>query len=500
MPDAARMNPDRTLAFCQQHWDDELQARVTQFIRVPAVSPAYDREWERRGLLDHVCRDLAHWMCSLPIPGITAEVLSATGRTPLVLVEVPGSGQGSVLFYGHLDKQPGGSGWAAGSGPWEPVFDGIRLFGRGGADDGYAPYAMVSAIMAAADQGLPRPRCIGIFETSEESGSPDLRHWLDQLRDQIGAIELVICLDSGAGDFDRLWLVTSLRGHCGGQLDIRVLNDGVHSGDAGGVVPSSFRLLRQLLDRVEDSDTGRIRIDAANTHIPAERIAEAIDAGGILGRQVVERFPWHGTGSNQLANSTMPSDLLLNRSWRPSLTVVGAEGLPVVAEAGNVLQPSIRAKLSMRLPPNADSALVTAQLKETLESKPPQCATVEFHPDRTSANGWNAQPMSRWLHRTLETASRQYFNGAGLCTIGQGGTIPLMTILNQNFPGSYVLACGVQGPGAKAHGPNESLHMPYVQRLSACLGSLLAALGEGEAPLVAGPATSVIQLRFPDSG
>ncbi|MFE3515197.1 M20/M25/M40 family metallo-hydrolase [Streptomyces sp. NPDC059166] len=471
-PDFA-LDPGRTLAFCRDLWNDSLLAELSAFIEVPALSPAYDDDWEQRGLLDRTATDLARWARSTPVKGLTAEVLREPGRTPVVYVDIPGTGEGTALFYGHLDKQPGGTGWSDGHGPWTPVFDGTRLYGRGGADDGYAAYAALAAVLAVDDQSVPRPRCVGVFETGEESGSPDLDHWLDVLSPRIGSVDLLMCLDSGAGDYDRLWLVTSLRGHCSGRLDIQVLDDGAHSGDAGGVVPSSFRVLRMLLERLEDSGSGRLLPPSFGVAIPPERRAQAEEAGAVLGQRVAERFSWHGSAGPVVDD---PAELLLNRAWRPSLAITGAEGLPPIAEAGNVLRPHTGVKLSLRLPPTVSSKAAVRELQALLEADPPYGTRVRFTPDTVLADGWNARTMRPWLHDALDQASRDHYDGARLAMIGQGGTIPLMGILQQRYPDAQVLACGVQGPGTNAHGPNESLHLPYTHRLTASLASVLPAL------------------------
>ncbi|WP_327659392.1 MULTISPECIES: M20/M25/M40 family metallo-hydrolase [unclassified Streptomyces] len=461
--------------FCATRWDEEVLPLVREHIRVPAVSPAYDPQWESHGFLDRAVEAAAEWLRSVEdLPGLRVEVLRAPGRTPLVFFEIPGheaTAEETVLFYGHLDKQPEGEGWAEGLSAWEPVFDGTRLFGRGGADDGYALPAALTAVRALAAQGAARPRCVGVFEAGEESGSPDLDHWFAELAPRIGEVGLVVCMDSGAGDYERLWLVTSLRGHCGGTLDVRVLDDGAHSGDAGGVVPSTFRVLRHLLDRVEDSGTGELRVEELHCEVPDERRAQVAEAAALLGDQVWQRFDWHEdeTGHRTGPVTHDPEELLLARAWRPSLAVTGADGLPPVASAGNVLRPHTTVKLSFRLPPLVDSAKALAEVARILEEAPPHGASVRFTPDRVLADGWHAPPERPWLREALSAASRACFDRADAARIGQGGTIPLMGQLSRQFPEAQFLACGVLGPGANAHGPNESLHVPYGQRLTACL-------------------------------
>jgi acetylornithine deacetylase/succinyl-diaminopimelate desuccinylase-like protein len=380
-------------------------------------------------------------------------------------------------MYGHLDKQPEFSGWRAGLGPWTPVMRDGRLYGRGGADDGYAVYASLTAIEALDRQGVPRPRCVGLIETCEESGSYDLLPYIDALRDRLGRVALVVCLDSGAGNYDQLWMTTSLRGLVTGTLEVQVLDEGVHSGDSSGVVPSSFRILRHLLDRLEDSGTGRILPESFHCDIPAERAEQARAAARILGDEVWKRFPWScgAEGGVVLPMATEPQQALLNRTWRPALSVTGAEGLPPLASAGNVLRPRTAFKLSLRLPPLVDAGAAAVALKQLLEQDEPYSARVLFQPDPGVASGWNAPESAPWLRDALDAASRRYFD-APCGYIGQGGTIPLMNLLRQGFPSAQFMVCGVLGPQSNAHGPNEFLHVPYARRLTAAVAQAMAAL------------------------
>ncbi len=484
---SAAVDPARLQDFCSRRWDDELLPLLQAYIRVPAKSPAFDPDWESRGLLDQVVREAAEWARRQPLPGLRVEVLRSAGRTPLIFFELPARGcdaHEAVLFYGHLDKQPEFEGWRPGLGPWQPSYDGTRLYGRGGADDGYAIYAAITALMAVHDQGGAHPRCVGVIEACEESGSHDLPHYLEALAPRIGQVGLVVCLDSGAGDYERLWLVNSLRGYCGGRLEVQVLDEGAHSGDAGGIVPSSFRVLRHVLDRLEDSATGRLLPAALHCEVPADRLAQTREAARILGEQAWKRFRWHcgDDGQPVLPMVRDPEQALLNRAWRPTLAVTGAEGLPPLQSAGNVLRPRTAFKLSLRLPPLVDSAAALAEVQRVLEDAPPYRATVRFVPDRGHARGWNAPAYAPWLEHALDEASRAFFDGNGLASIGQGGTIPLMGLLGDSYPAAQFMACGVLGPNSNAHGPNEFLHVPYAKRLTASLAMTLVAHAQVLAP------------------
>ena len=379
-------------------------------------------------------------------------------------------------MYGHLDKQPEFTGWRSDLGPWTPKYLDGKLYGRGGADDGYAVYASIAAIQALKAQNVPHPRIVGLIETCEESGSYDLLPYVDALRTRLGDVALVVCLDSGAGNYDQLWLTTNLRGMAGGVLKVQVLEEGVHSGDASGVVPSSFRIMRHVLDRLEDSATGRLLPQSFHCAIPADRLAQAKVTAATLGEEVYKRFPWahydcEGASSLTLPTSTDPVEALLNRTWRPTLSVTGAEGFPALKDAGNVLRPYTAFKLSLRLPPLVDAAAAVQELKKLLEDNAPYNAKVTFEGGGTT--GWNAPSTLDWFENALNDASQNFF-GAPCGTIGQGGTIPLMNMLSKGFPKAQMMVCGVLGPKSNAHGPNEFLHVPYAKKLTAAVAHVMA--------------------------
>ncbi|GAB3185094.1 M20 family metallopeptidase [Hydrogenophaga aquatica] len=473
-------------------WREGILPALHRYIEVPAKSPAFDADWSAHGYLDAVVRDAADWVTAQRVEGLSLEVVrlqtsDGRPRTPVLFFEVPASAgrQGSsspasaqtVLMYGHLDKQPEFTGWRSDLGPWSPKLVDDKLYGRGGADDGYALYASIAAIQALKAQGVAHPRIVGLIETSEESGSRDLLPYVDALRARLGDVGLVICLDSGAGNYDQLWLTTSLRGMASGVLKVEVLTEGVHSGDASGLVPSSFRIMRQVLDRLEDSATGRLLPAGFHCEVPAERWAQAQATAAILGEEVYRRFPWahHDCGGSTLftlPTTTDPVEALINRTWRPTLSVTGAEGFPTLQNAGNVLRPYTAFKLSLRLPPLVDAGQAVQELKGLLEDNAPYQAKVTFEPEG-AASGWNAPVTDPWFERALHSASQIHF-GAPCGFIGQGGTIPLMNMLSQGFPKAQMMVCGVLGPKSNAHGPNEFLHVPYAQRLTAAVAEVIA--------------------------
>src|SRR5213082_3258254 len=367
--------------FVGQVWGDSIVPTLVDYIRIPNKSPAFDPDWAAHGHMEAAVAMFEGWARErlAALPGATLDVVRLPGRTPLILIEVPGSASkastDTVLLYGHLDKQPEMVGWAEGYGPWIPRLEGDKLYGRGGADDGYAMFAALTALGALREQGMPHARCVILIEACEESGSYDLPHYVEHLSARIGNPSLVVCLDSGCGNYDQLWLTTSLRGIAAGTLTVRVLEAGVHSGDASGVVPSSFRILRQLLSRLEDEASGAVIPDSLYAQIPAERVEQAKRAAAALGDSTYNKFPFPA-GAGPMADD--PTELVLNRTWRPQLAITGIDGLPQPGDAGNVLLPYTTAKLSLRLPPTLDAEAAGNTVQRLLEESAPSGARVEF--------------------------------------------------------------------------------------------------------------------------
>ncbi|HEX7272088.1 MAG TPA: M20 family metallopeptidase [Casimicrobiaceae bacterium] len=465
------MNATTLLAHVSRQWDDEIVPQLIDYIRVPAKSPHFDRRWEANGHIERVTRIAEAWAKKQPVRGLTVEIVRLSGRTPLLYFDVPRTNRSerTVLLYGHLDKQPEMSGWRTGYGPWDPLLENGKLFGRGGADDGYAVFAALSAIGALQAQGIAHSRCVGLIETCEESGSYDLPAYLEALAPRLGQVDLVVGLDSGCGDYERMWATTSLRGLTGGTLTVEVLTEGVHSGDASGVVPSSFRLMRRLLDRIEDSATGRLLPVEFHASIPGERVEQARRAADILGELVISKYPFAGATQAMITDRT---EALLNRTWRPALSIIGADGMPAITDAGNVLRPRTSLELSLRLPPTIDAARAAQAMKRVLEADPPAGANVRFE-IAEAATGWNAPPTAAWLTRAIDEASLRFYEQPA-ASMGEGGTIPFMAMLGRHFPTAQFLITGVLGPHSNAHGPNEFLHVPYAKKLTACVADVIA--------------------------
>ena len=484
LPTTGQLDTAQLSADISQQWDDDIVGQLIEYIKLPAKSPGFDPDWSAHGYLDAAIAQARAWVLKQNVAGLTLEVLRVEGRTPVLFFDIPATGgvnaERTVLFYGHLDKQPEMTGWRAGLGPWTPVYEDGKLYGRGSADDGYAVFAALSAIMALDKQGVPRAHCVGLIETCEESGSDDLPFYIDALMAQMGDVALVMALDSGAGNFDQMWATTSLRGLVNGTLTVKVLTEGVHSGDAGGVVPSSFRIARQLLDRIDDSRSGVVKPSAFNCTIPEERVTQAADAAAILGESMWKRFPWDSCcddgGKFVFVQPTTkdPVELILNRTWRAALAVTGAAGLPSIEAGGNVQRPYTSLKLSLRLAPLVDGAAAAAVLKATLENDPPYSAHVTYTYEQ-AASGWNAPAFAPWLAAALDTASQTIY-GKPAAYLGEGGTIPFMAMLGVKFPNAQMLVTGVLGPQSNAHGPNEFLHVPYAKKLTAAVAMILAAV------------------------
>jgi acetylornithine deacetylase/succinyl-diaminopimelate desuccinylase-like protein len=465
------MDFGRATAFMGRIWDEEIIPALTDYIRIPNKSPAFDADWAQHGHMEEAVVMFADWAKAklAQLPGSSLEVVRLEGRTPLIFIEIPGSAPGTILMYGHLDKQPEMVGWDEGNGPWQPLIEDGKLYGRGGADDGYAMFASLAALLALKDQGIAHARAVIVIEAGEESGSPDLPFYIEHLGARIGTPDLVVCLDSGCGNYDQLWLTTSLRGNLIGNLTVRVLTEGVHSGAASGIVPSSFRILRSLLSRIEDEATGRMKLPALFVDIPQDRQKQAKEAAQILGDEIWSGMPFAGK-TKPMAEGN--SEILLEKTWRPQLAVTGMDGYPLPANGGNVLLPYSTAKLSLRLPPTLDAETARTALKTALEKDPPYDATVAFDVPRGD-DGWNAPTLAPWLEASLNKASLAAF-GKPVAYQGEGGSIPFMAMLGRSFPKTQFVVTGVLGPHSNAHGPNEFLHIPFARKLSAAIAQLLA--------------------------
>jgi acetylornithine deacetylase/succinyl-diaminopimelate desuccinylase-like protein len=467
----ARFDAAKARDHADRVWEKEIVPALSDYIRIPNKSPAFDPKWRENGHMMRAVDLIAGWCRRRDVPGLTQKIVELPGRTPVILMEVPARGgvDDTVLLYGHLDKQPEMVGWRPGLGPWQPVLKDDRLYGRGGADDGYAAFASLTALEILARQDTPHARAVVLIEACEESGSPDLPSYVDHLTKELGRPSLVVCLDSGCGDYERLWNTTSLRGLLGGNLVVEILREGVHSGDASGIVPDSFRILRTVLSRLEDEISGKVRCQTVHVPIPEQRVEQAKKTAKILARTVYSKFPFV-EGAKPMEKDI--AQMILNRTWRPVLTITGQEGMPDLVNAGNVLRPKTAVKVSLRLPPRCNGEKAAKAVKTLLEKDPPYGASVRFT-GAEATEGWDAPPIAPWLEQAVARASETHF-GNPSASMGEGGTIPFMGMLGKKFPEAQFLITGVLGPESNAHGPNEFLHVPTGRRLTACVAQVLA--------------------------
>jgi acetylornithine deacetylase/succinyl-diaminopimelate desuccinylase-like protein len=462
---------EATVKWVDEQFASSIVPTLVEYIKIPNKSAMFDPEWKKNGHMDKAVELFAGWAKQHLPEGAKLEVVRLGERTPVIFIEVPGTGGragDTVMLYGHLDKQPEMAGWREGLGPWTPVIEGDKLYGRGGADDGYAIFASLTAINAMRRDKVPHARCVVLIEACEESGSYDLPAYIDHLAPRIGELSLVVCLDSGCANYDQLWSTTSLRGLVIGSLEVSLLTEGVHSGDGTGVIPASERVVRMLLDRIDDSHTGVVKLAKLATQIPKQRVMQAERTAQVIGDEVWNKFPLNGAAEPVTRNNT---ELILNRTWRPGLAIVGADGWPTIQNAGNVLRPFTKLKLSIRIPPRVDPKMALAAVKAALEKDPPYGAKVTFEGGTASA-GWDAPEMAPWLEQALEAASKRHF-GKPAMFMGEGGTIPFMYMLGEKFPKAQFCITGVLGPGSNAHGPNEFLHIPTAKRLTLCVADVL---------------------------
>lgn len=463
------MNAEQNSTYINDLWDRSIIPTLMEYIKIPNKSPQFDSAWEQHGFMDQAVMLLSNWCKDHAINDMTLEVVKLAGRTPVIFIDIPGNHDDTILLYGHLDKQPEMTGWDEGLHPWTPVLRGDKLYGRGSADDGYATFASLAAIKSLREQHIPHARCVILIEACEESGSFDLPYYIDALQDRIGSPSLVICLDSGCGNYEQLWLTTSLRGLLGGTLRINVLTQGVHSGLGSGIVPSCFRVLRQLLDRVENDTNSDILLSDLHVDIPTERLEQAEKAAAVLGESVFKDLPF---AKGVQPDSPSIAELILRRTWKPALSVIGCDGIPAIENAGNVTLPTLSVKLSMRLPPTCQTENAALSLKTLLEKNPPNLAHVQFDINDTGP-GWNAPALKPWLAESAKRASLTYF-GKEAIYMGEGGSIPFMGMLGKKFPHAQFLITGLLGPGSNAHGPNEFLHIPTGKKLTACVAQVIA--------------------------
>jgi len=466
------MATPQTESFVNQFWDTSIIPALSEYIKIPNCSPAYDPTWKTNGNADKAVDLLVDWVKKQNVPKLELEVVRLPERTALIFMTLPATGNCSetVLLYGHMDKQPPlPDSWEPGLGPYTPVLRDGKLYGRGGADDGYSTFAAICAIKALEEQKIPHGRCVIMIEGCEESGSPDLPYYVEHLQERIGTPTLIVCLDSGCGNYEQLWLTTSLRGLLNADLKVHILQEGSHSGHASGIVPSSFRIARSLLNRIEDPNTGEIIKEFHHPAIPGHRLEQTKKCASALGKHIYEEFKFV-PGAQPVSHDL--TELLLNRTWRPMLEITGADGFFPMANAGNVLRTHTSLRLSLRLPPGIDENKAKKDLEEILSKNPPYGAKVECDCFK-AAPGWESPALAPWLESSLTKASN-FFYSKPPNFIGEGGSIPFMGMLGKKFPAAQFVITGVLGPQSNAHSGNEMLHVEMGKKITACVSAILA--------------------------
>jgi acetylornithine deacetylase/succinyl-diaminopimelate desuccinylase-like protein len=464
------MNYGTTSSMIEASFEKEVLPGLSEFIKIDNLSPFYDLEWNSNGKQDKAAQFILDWVKAQSVDGLKAEIIKDADKSPLIFVEIDARGGSTKNFmlYGHFDKQPHFTGWAEGLGPTIPVIRDGFLYGRGGADDGYAIFSAIVGIKAIQDQGLPHGRVVIVIEGSEESGSPHLVHYLNQLKERIGEPDLMVCLDSGAQDYDRLWVTSSLRGNLIVDITCEVLAEGVHSGAGTGLAPDSFMILRNILDRLEDSTTGRVN-SAFQVEIPQERIEDAQKVADLKKEHILEHVKLI-EGVKGMSNDY--AQLILKNTWEPTLCLTGASFIPPHETAGNVLRPKTTLRLSMRLPPSLDAPQAAEKLIQILSENPPYNAKITCV-KRAPGSGWNNKKLSNKLHESLNTTSLKLW-GKEYLSFGEGGSIPFIKQLADSFPSCEIVVIGVLGPNSNAHSCNEGLHIDYCKKITATLAHTLS--------------------------
>eukprot|EP00824_Muranothrix_gubernata_P021667 TRINITY_DN479_c0_g1_i1.p1 TRINITY_DN479_c0_g1~~TRINITY_DN479_c0_g1_i1.p1 ORF type:complete len:483 (+),score=91.68 TRINITY_DN479_c0_g1_i1:3-1451(+) len=458
-------------SFVEKNWEESVLPSLKDFIRIPNITPTLDSTWETNGNAEKAVKLVYDWVEKQNLKGAKMEILKEPGKPHTIFIEIDAQGGNTknVMLYAHMDKMPPSEGeWDEGLSPYEPVIKDGLMYGRGCADDGYGVYACILPIKACQEMGIPHPRCVIVFESAEESASLHLTYYIEKLKDRIKTPDLIVCLDSGAGDYDHLWITSTLRGCMNIGMKVSLMEKGVHSGDGSGVVPDSFRICRVLLDRLEDPKTGVV-IDEFQSPLSEKREKQLRESAKILGKTLVEDMP--------LLEGCKPfhpdvTEMVINKSWKAMLCITGAESLPNLENAGNVLRPTTTLKMSMRLPPPLNPYKAMEKAKEILSKDVPHNAKVEFI-GNFCAPGLECPMLSPELEKSLDDSAKTFMGHPALY-MGEGGSIPFMAMLHEMYPSTQIIVTGILGPGNNAHGPNEMLNIDYTKKLMMCITKVFA--------------------------
>ena len=472
-----QLNADKTREIIDAHWDNWYVKGLCEFIEVPNLTPMVDPNYLTNGLNEKAMALVDDYINKLEIKGISKKIFQPDGMTPLIVYAVDkaeGGSDAQIMFYGHLDKQPWMDGWDEGLGPTKPVIRGEYLYGRGGGDDGYSPFSTMLAIKNAQLQGIKHSRIVLVLETEEESGSPNLINLLNIAKDFIGNPDYLFCLDSGAFDYNQLWLTSSLRGITLMDVTVKAGKGGYHSGEVGGIVPETFRVMRHLLNRLDDPKTG-LPMEELNTELPAYARPEAERMVALSGEAMCKKYKME-EGVKYCSQDNLV-EMYLNNTWRANLSVTGAGGLPDYNRAGNVVRPQTTLRLSYRLPPNMDCHKAAAIVKQKLTTDVPHDCIVEIKGDH-NGNGWCMKDPEPWFHDVINNASKNFYDRE-YGSYGMGGSIPFLSQLGGLYPNTFIVALGLLGPQSNAHAPNESVNLTYAKKLTMCMSHILVDVANG---------------------
>jgi acetylornithine deacetylase/succinyl-diaminopimelate desuccinylase-like protein len=459
--------------FVRQFFDSEILSSLMNFVKIPNCSPEYDPDWDKNGYQIAAAQYIQDWIKNQNLKGCDTVFLKDEGRTPFIYVNIEGTKEGDdrcILLYAHMDKQPPLTGWSPGLGPYTPVIKDGHLYGRGSSDDGYAPFAAITAVKACQDNNWPLPRIGIILEASEESGSTDLKYYLEKLSKLIGNPSLIFGLDSSCIDYNRLWTTSSLRGVFSMNLKVSLLKLGYHSGNGGGFVADSFLVLRMLLDRIEDSKTGKLLDEYLYPTVPVDKKAEIDHLASTMGDHILDGIEFY-KNTQPMTNDKV--ELILNNTWRPTVTITGANGFPELDKAGNVLRQNSEVKISFRLPPLVSAKEVFTRIKNKLTENPPYNAKIDLTTSDVANDGWNQRPFSKDLNNILNDASNKFFD-LDCDSYCEGGSIPFVNFFSDKFPKSEVIIMGVTGPGSNIHSTDENLHIEYCKKIICCLTYIIS--------------------------
>ena len=441
---------------------------LMNFIRIPNLSPLFDPNWKTNGYLFKAANLIVSYAKSLNIKNAEINLLQDSGHTPMVFIEIPASRKNdnrTVIFYGHYDKQPYGTGWDKDKSPTNPVIVDGRLYGRGSADDGYASFSILTAIKTCQEFNCLMPRICCLFEGAEESTDADLKYYFDKLIPILGDnVVAFIPLDSGCPDYDRLWMANSLRGIVDIDVNIQTLDQESHYGpEASGIIAENLFLMRKIYDGLVDSTNGEFKLEEfkiAEDKIPAivmEQMQKEIE---IVGDNFIKNIPLY-EGVSPL--KTDVKELMINNRWKPSCFILGIDNCPKTEDRGFGVSSGINVRMSIRIPPTVDKNKAIEALKKALSDNIYFGAQVKLG-YLDYGEGVLLANMSNKVKNILNKASLEFFGNESVFT-GVGGSIPFIGYFQSKYPNTDIICTGIVGSDSHEHGPNENLNIEACKKM-----------------------------------